>query len=268
MRGFREQMERMAEGIRKSLEPMQAQQAIVSRLAKQIEANRKAVLEPILRTAAAIREAWIEGMPANLRELEFESLWRALEVTSESGPCLVWAPRAAIVQELVDQKSFDDRAAVLIAHRDEVLDDAEALLADSTVTVIPEQDEIRGFVEEAIAAARDGHDQAAQALLAAALSHVIHGARGFEKFKDAYNAMSHDVEKTALRFARPVHIEMATVNAITNTYSDPEGFNRHGSLHGDPAFYGEAEMLAGVLLVSAWVRELSWWAENDPSFFQ
>jgi hypothetical protein len=32
-------------------------------------------------------------------------------------------------------------------------------------------------------------------------------------------------------------------------------------------FYGEPEMLAGLLLLVVWVRELSWWTEHDPKFF-
>jgi hypothetical protein len=66
---------------------------------------------------------------------------------------------------------------------------------------------------------------------------------------------------------RYLAIERATANPLAPTWEEPEGFNRHGTLHGKPEYYGEAETLAGLLLLVAWVRELSWWAENDPGVF-
>jgi hypothetical protein len=42
---------------------------------------------------------------------------------------------------------------------------------------------------------------------------------------------------------------------------------RHGALHGIPSFYSPANAIAALLLLGAWIRELSWYAEHEPSTF-
>ena len=70
-----------------------------------------------------------------------------------------------------------------------------------------------------------------------------------------------------MHLMRLVSIKLATVNAIINTEKSPVGFNRHGTLHGEIDFYSDGHALSALMLIVAWVRELSWWATYDPSFF-
>jgi hypothetical protein len=77
----------------------------------------------------------------------------------------------------------------------------------------------------------------------------------------------YEVQDGGVGQARYIAIERATANALISTNCPRAGFNRHGTLHGAPQYYGAVEMLGGLLLVVSWVRELSWWAENNPELF-
>ncbi len=233
---------------------------------RQAEAYRETVIEPLRRAAEAFQDAWQKAIPPNLRDLDEDALWDALQVSAASGPCVIWAPRTQIVEEIIKAESFSDRGVILIAHREEVLSDALSVLGASTIEVVEEQGNARHLAGAAIAAARGGHDEAAQALIAAALGCVLHRVLRYEQLGRAYREMSQrNIEDAYLDVMRLVAIQAATGQALVHTSKHEEGFNRHGTLHGYRAFYGEAEMLAGLLLLVAWIRELSWWAEHDPS---
>jgi hypothetical protein len=226
------------------------------------------VREAMERTAKSMREMWEHTIPPNLAPLDIDVFSDALEISGGSGPCMVWAPRMEIVEELVSAKSFVDRGAILVSRRTEVLDDLEAVLEDAAATAVDAQNTVREFATAAIAAARDGHDATAQALAASTISFVVQEILGHVKFSDARASMSeHDLQQAGIGQVRYLAIERATANPLAPTWEEPEGFNRHGTLHGKPEYYGKAEMLAGLLLLVAWVRELSWWAENDPDIF-
>jgi hypothetical protein len=61
---------------------------------------------------------------------------------------------------------------------------------------------------------------------------------------------------------------VSTVNALTDTKSNPDGFNRHGTQHGSPDHLSEAAMLGAALLVAGWIHELSWLREHRPDVIE
>jgi hypothetical protein len=96
---------------------------------------------------------------------------------------------------------------------------------------------------------------------------VLEEVRGYPRLKAAREDMKgHDIEETDIWRLRIVAVELATSNALGITKEHSQGFNRHGTLHGLSAFFGHGEMLSALLLLVNWVRELSWWAEHDPTF--
>jgi hypothetical protein len=98
---------------------------------------------------------------------------------------------------------------------------------------------------------------------------VIHDVLGHQRFAPARAQMAtHDLQEAAIDEVRYLTLRRATANAIIPTQQSPEGFNRHGTLHGTLSAYNEATMLSAVLLLAGWVRELSWWAENHPEVFR
>ena len=225
--------------------------------------------ETMERTQQALREHFERVMPPNFAELDIDILSDALEMSGSSGPCVVWAPRTEIIEQLVACKTFDDRSAVLRATRADLLSDVREILLAATATAVPIQQDLRRFATSACLAAIDGHDDAAQALAAAGLGGVIHDVLGHQRFAPARAQMAtHDLQEAAIDEVRYLTLQRATANAITPTRESPEGFNRHGTLHGNLSAYSEATMLSAVLLLAGWVRELSWWAENHPEVFQ
>jgi hypothetical protein len=225
--------------------------------------------ETMERTQEALREHFERVMPPNFAELDIDVLSDALEMSGSSGPCVVWAPRREIIEGLVACATFDERGAVLSARRGDVLNDVREILSAVTATADPIRQDLRRFATSACLAAIDGHDDAAQALAAAGLCSVIHDVLGHQRFAPARARMAdHDLQETAIDDVRYLTLRRATANAIIPTRESPEGFNRHGTLHGTLSAYSEATMLSAVLLLAGWVRELSWWAENQPEVFQ
>lgn len=235
---------------------------------EQVNAARESLTEPVLVAADALRQQWEENLPPNWRELSREEVTTALEVTARSGPCVVWAPRAEFVRELVRCDSHQSREGLLLKRRDEILLDISEVLDDASASTLAEQAEARTAARASVAAARADHYMAAQALVAAGLGRLLHRVLEHDRLGRTYKELSaQDPKGAVLRLMRLTHLELATANALTDTERQPEGFNRHGTVHGDPRFYSPADLVAGLLLLGAWIRELSWWAEHHPSAF-
>lgn len=241
----------------------------VEQLREQIATNQKALIEPALRAAKTARELLRHALPVNWQELEPQDLRDVITLAELGVVALVWVPRLEITSQLAAAADQAQREQILISNREQILADVETALADSTANEIPQQDEARDQAQEAHRAAVAGLDRAAQTLFAAALGHVLEGSLGFprpglafKKFKET------DLDEAGISELRLACLQIATVNALTDTDQRPDGFNRHGTQHGSPAFFSEASMLGAALLVAGWIRELSWLAEHHPEAFR
>jgi hypothetical protein len=88
------------------------------------------------------------------------------------GLCLVWAPRAEIVNAILEAGQAGPYAT-LTASSSIVLDDLDAVLNRARGVDVPGHDGGCAFAAEAIAAARDDHWSAAQSHTASGLGHVL-----------------------------------------------------------------------------------------------
>ena len=241
----------------------------LDRLRAQIEASRQSIIEPALRVSAFVRDAVREALPANWQGMSSDEFHEVIELAKTGAVTLVWVPRREVAIELAAATTQADREQVLLAHRDEILEDVAAALGDSKISRLSEQDEARDQAREALNAARAGLDQAAQSLFASVLGHVLEGSLGFERPGKAFKAFkSKDLDAAAISQLRVVCLQLATVNSLTDTDQSPDGFNRHGTQHGNPAYFSEASMLGSALLVASWIRELSWSAEHRLDVFE
>jgi hypothetical protein len=233
-----------------------------ARLAEIVDAIPTDMLEAAAELGRRVREAF----PPNWRGLESGDIGRILRLAQEGTLCLVWTPRSEVMRDLLAAPDHAAREAVLVAARSTVIEDVGALI-DSVggPEVVPIQGELRELVREALDAAEAGYDRAAQALLAVALTSLLQEGFGFARLSYARDAwQDEDPEDAVLGKIRLVCIQRATVNALVNTDTAVGGFNRHGTLHGVSGFMAEPAMLAGFLLLAAWVRELAWYAEHHP----
>lgn len=228
-------------------------------------APHQKLFEQVRAAAQELSRAYRRSLPSNWQTLDAEGQEKAIDLATDDGLCLVWAPREDVVAQLV---SADDEAArdkTLVANREAILEDIAAVLGDATHYVSPAHADATTLATKAVAASRAGHDEAAQSLAAAALGRVLHDVQGFEKLGGAYKEFSkRDLEQTVIQLLRITLIELATARSLTNTDAHTSGFNRHGTLHGRPEFFSAPDCLEGLLLVTAWLRELAWWQEHHP----
>jgi hypothetical protein len=169
------------------------------------------------------------------------------------------------VRKIINADSQAERDEILIGHREAILDDVDQALGESAVEPTAAQQDARNQAVEAVSAARAGFDRAAQTLLASALTHLLEGGLGFQRLWQGRDKFGErDLNDAAISELRVACLEMSTVNALTQTNRSPEGFNRHGTQHGMPAYLTEPAMLGAALLVAGWLRELSWLAEHRP----
>ncbi len=229
--------------------------------------NRRGVPELIanaVRAAARAGEIIEASFPGPWRGLDNGEVAAAFKLASDGVLCSVWAPRVDVLRAILAADGDVERDNVIVGHRQEIIEDVEELLAATNVFESVEHEHAHHGAVAAVRAAKSEHDEAAQALTAAAVGWVVHGVLGFEKLGAAFKEMkARDAEEAGLQELRHALIERATVVALTDTKEHRHGFNRHGTLHGDPAFYGPAQMLSGLLLISAWTRELGWWASRQ-----
>ena len=225
-------------------------------------------VEATARSVEWSEQEWLRRYsPDNWDDLDASAL-DVIDLVQESGIPVVWVPRAEIVDALIafDQ---DDRYSVLARSSDDVLDDLDVMLDRARGADVRGHADACAFADEAIAAARDGHWNAAQALAASGLGQVLHGMFGYPLFGGLGAARkkfsTRDVEEATMRILKVGLLELCTVNALTDiNKAQPEPFNRHGTQHGERRFFSKASALTGLLLIVGWIREFTWIAETHP----
>jgi hypothetical protein len=242
----------------RALDHYQAVQPSLLRTIQGIEASR--------RVAEGIEQLWRQNTPENWHELDDSGELDVVDLVEQSGIPVMWAPRAAIIEELIAAEN-SERYEVLVRSSGDVLDDLAAVLERARGADVEGHAEACDFADEAIAAARDGHWSAAQAVTASGLGQVLHGMLGYPVFRGlggAYRKFSQrDVEETAMMVLKAALLEVCTARALTDIHkAQLAGFNRHGTQHGDRRFFSQANALCALLLLLGWIREFTWLDER------
>lgn len=215
---------------------------------------------PAMRRAVAqIRELTAVYLPANWRghDVDSAAVW---ELAAEGLP-LVWVPRGEIVVELIAASDAEGRWVILAERAPDIVDDCATVTASVTLTPLLEY---RERLEEAIAAHRDGHVAAAQALAAVVFTSLLQYAYGHGKLANVLKSplRSRDPEEEELtRFRAALLIEasipaIASVGDLVPEERWPERFNRNLTLHRvSKRQYTEAHSVTAVMLASALLAE-------------
>ena len=222
-----------------------------------IQANRQVI--------ESIQQLWRRYAPDNWHDLQLDEP-AIVDFVEQSGIPIVWVPRAAIIEAMVASDART-RYEVLVASTDDVLEDLETVLDQARGVDIDGHTDACEFAGEAIAAACDGHWTGAQTLAASGVGQVIHGMFGYpvlgglgaarKKFRER------DIEESTMMVLKAALLEVCTVKTLTDIpRADLEGFNRHGTQHGDRRFFSQANALGGLLLLAGWIREFAWLNEN------
>jgi hypothetical protein len=231
----------------------------------QIPVLDPSIREALLEASRHFREMWEHAMPPNWSDFDADDLTATIERVRATGYTLVWVPRAEIVREVLAADE-SDTAAVLLARRDDVLDDAELCLSEVTD---PELVVIRDGVEEAIRALRQGLVLAAQALGAVAFTSEIHELFGMGTKASRKRMLEKDPEDVPLGQLRLRTIFIASAKALDEFRPDRalpvrHEFNRHNSAHRlTRVQWSEANALSGIMLATSLLREMQYWYGND-----
>jgi hypothetical protein len=218
-----------------------------------------------LPALAKLRQSWEEARPRNWADLELDSIMTVVDLMEDTGYCFVWTPRAAIVQAVLDADG-PDRPNVLLAHRDDVLDDLATLLSEVTQPELAAQ---RLAVEQGIAAFRAGLFMPAQAMAAVVFTHYIAAHLRFRtktalhlfKDRDPKDATIYEFRLRAIYAAAAK--ALARYNPVTNTPVQSD-FNRHSTLHRVmPEQYTDLNALVGLMLVVPLLREVDYWLRKQ-----
>lgn len=216
--------------------------------------------ETLAGLGETIRDAWRRVMPDNWVELTTDEVLRVIDRVAETGFTLVWLPRVEMVRELLAAEP-DSTASVLVAHRDDVLDDAEVCVAD---VHRPELQLMRLGVEQSINALRESHVWAAQALASSVFTSEAHTLLKYG-LKSIRKQMADEHPKDAgISQLRLRTIFLAGAKALEDF--DPTGergaaeFNRHNSAHRITAEqWNDANALSAIMLAAAFLREIEYW---------
>ena len=227
------------------------------------ESIREAMREAFRR----FHELWEHAMPSNWKGFEPHEVIATIERVRVAGFVLVWIPRAEIVRDVLAADE-GETAAVLLARRDDVLDDAVACLSEIEH---PDLVLIRDGIEEAIRALRGGLPRAAQALASVAFTSEIHEFFEMGTKASRKRMIESDPEDAPLGQLRLLTIFVAGAKALDEFRPDRalpvrSDFNRHNSAHRlTREQWTEANALSAIMLATALLREMQYWYELDDA---
>jgi len=185
-------------------------------------------------------------LPFNLRGVE--NLEEVARIALEEGLPVGWVPRASLVMGLVNASSPEERLQLLLAHREEVLDDCLA-----AVSAIPHH--WARECEAAVGAMRAQLDGPAQSHAANIVDSIVLWVLGKKGRDIAKSKAQEDFDDLGLRVAgealvlRPLYLALTTWWPETKT-PPPGHFARHATAHavGYPGLFAESHVLVAVML--------------------
>uniref|UniRef100_UPI0026100A64 hypothetical protein n=1 Tax=uncultured Modestobacter sp. TaxID=380048 RepID=UPI0026100A64 len=183
-------------------------------------------------------------------------LARVNDVISDDGIPLVWVPRQAVVEQVLQAPDRSARIAVLLEHADELAEDCRLVLTDifdpSLAGQLP-------LARRAVEAFADGHRETAMALATVVTETVIADALS-RKYDDVKKEVAFDAETVPLHRLSVA----AALGPIHRFYTawfkswgtpPPEALSRHVSVHNaDVGHYTDGNALVAILLVSSVLR--------------
>jgi hypothetical protein len=196
---------------------------------------------------------WIEALdrwiPANLRGVP--DLDAVALVTLEEGVPLSWVPRPDIVVALVSASSREERHAILIKRRKEILDDCDAALAAC-------DNEWASQCTNAIAALRAGFDAPAQSHASNIIDSIVlalHGTQGRDEAKKRAEAEFDDLPLQLAAENLTLRPLFRAFTAWWPTSGDmpPDHFARHATSHavGHVGVFAPLSALVAVMLATS-----------------
>ena len=238
--------------------PLEAYEALLKPMQLQLDTLDWSSMLPKIDPSIfeAFDRLFEKNMPPNWSG--FDGWHDAATFISDTGWPIVWLPRREVVEALVAAPA-GDREKVLLAHRADLLDDADRVLGDVTWTDL---DYLAGCARETVGTLRSGHDRPAQGFTASILTGLLQGPLQYSKLSDARDDFDANWEEESVAVIRFVLITSTIPSALATFYPHrgdpvPSRYNRHALAHvPDPTQLTETNALVGLMLVVALLREL------------
>lgn len=194
----------------------------------------------------AALDRWI---PVNLRSVG--KLDEVATIALDEGLPLSWVPRTEIVALLVGAGDAEERAAILIDRRDDILEDC-------AIALEPLDGELVEQCRSAIDAIKDGHDNPAQSHASNIIDSIVldlHGSGGRERTK---RFARETLDELPLQLAAENLTLRPLFRAFTTWYPNrgtdpPDHFARHATSHGvgQPGVFAPVSALVAVMLATS-----------------
>ena len=210
--------------------------------------------------AGALHEMLKQGLPPNWAEAEsVRAAGDVVEMMQETGWCLVWCPRGAVIDELLDASDLDERTQILLDSLERVVDDLRSCLATIKESELAD---LKAVALRAIDAFIDGHSEAAQALSSSCISALINDVleSSFGRIHSEFLPDPMDQPWTEFRRWTVLHMVALSLKRYRAEKGDPVPgvYSRHASAHSiSPQQYTRTNSLASLLLLVAFLKELS-----------
>lgn len=199
------------------------------------ESLAKAILpqiEPILANLRSLAGDLLSRLlPANLRGVQFS--FGDLEVLAEEGITVYAVPSASVVRRLLRASTTAARREVLGRYFEQIMSDCDQLL-DECVAQITREAVV--FARAGLAAARDGHSQAAQALWTNTLDSLLRSA--YEPTVRRWFTDSEHASEQRRSLQVRTYLVVQPIAHGHHRYRPDDGdriprvFSRHASAHG------------------------------------
>jgi hypothetical protein len=182
--------------------------------------------------------------------------FKADELMSQTGLCLVWVPEADVIGQLVGASNKEERDAILVRNSSQILTSVERVVDE---VAHPQLELLRESAIESVRSARAGYFGASQALSATILTGVLEEHYGLtfglarKTFEAEPPSLAGPWSHRRALVQRAIHLSILR----SESRSDDGGFNRHITGHGtDLEHLSEPHCLEALMLVGGTLREL------------
>ncbi|MFG2049627.1 hypothetical protein ACGFIW_19625 [Micromonospora sp. NPDC048935] len=246
------QMSAQVAAVSKAMEPM------LINLQKSL-ANLPKITLPDMTGVGAVIDRLIAKLPPNWPMGDPDLIEKVFSIVQDEGIPLVWVPRKEIVRQVLQAANRDERIKVLLAHRDDIIQDCRDVLAKISDGELVSQLPLATNVINAFA---DGHDEAAQSLAVVVTETVVSRAidRDYKKVKNAVKIDDWgDLSVAELR----LRTALAAIGPFYAAWFPswgtpaPTELSRHVTVHqADVGHYTAGNSLVAVMLMTSILRAI------------
>jgi hypothetical protein len=241
-------------------------ESLVTGQAAQFDALRDAVSS--LRIKPVKLDIPTDWLPANWdANVDFDAIDAIYTIVRDEGIPMVWVPRPAIVGGLIHAADAQARGEILVASRVEIAEDCAAAISEVTA---PQLQPLVTLASAAVAALKDGHSSAAQALAANVFDTLLRDAArrgvlfpdiavGYFRYDKILKRIVPVSGETTVRQFRTACVLSAALPALQNFTpgeAAPARFVRHATAHSvGLEQYTEENAIVAVMLMTSMLRE-------------